>query len=188
MRSRVTQAIDGKPHTGPLPQEVRDELDEISRRAHGSMPHHLHSVALYFVEQFRSLMRILEPSERIDPYARWVKRSDVPNREPPEARQQEPPRCVPAEARLELANPNCRLEPKDYTTLARAYVLSCGTGASGGLDALTEVFSVLQPVKITNTFTSAHHFSRLHLSVIDDTVFAMCRLCQENGMSVPVSP
>ena len=182
LRSRIAQAIEGKPHTGPLSEEVRTELDEISTIADRPPINNRHGLARYCIDRFRGQVRILEPSERIDVYAGWTKHSKVPKRESPETPKKELPQCVPAEARIELANPNCPLEPMDYTALAQAYVLSLVTGASTGLDGITELFSLLQPTKITNSFTTAQHFSRLHLQLVDETVLAVCRLCVENAV------
>lgn len=187
LSSRIREALAGKPHTGPLADEVRTELDEISRIADRYPINNRHFLARYCIDRFRNQVRILEPSEQIDVYAGWTKRSGIPRQELPVRPKEELPSCIPAEARIELVNLNCPLEPAHYTTLAQSYVLSLATGASGGLDGITELFSLLQSRKITNTFTTAHVFSRLHLRLVDETVLAVCRLCLEQPPPATVS-
>lgn len=56
---RIKQALDGKPHGGPLPAERVEELAKMDR-----MPR-------YVVDRLRQHSKILEPNERIDPYRYW---------------------------------------------------------------------------------------------------------------------
>jgi hypothetical protein len=56
---RVRQALDGKPHTGPLPNEQLEYLEHMER---------LHR---YVVDRLRKHSRILEPDAVINPYRHW---------------------------------------------------------------------------------------------------------------------
>ncbi len=61
-RYRITQALKGKPHTGPLPAELLDTLD-------GKGP-----LVNYVTDRLRRLSRILEPDQEIDPYRTFQSR------------------------------------------------------------------------------------------------------------------
>jgi hypothetical protein len=56
---RIKQALEGKPHGGPLPTEQVELLTHMDR-----MPR-------YVVDRLRQHSRILEPNEKIDPYRYW---------------------------------------------------------------------------------------------------------------------
>jgi hypothetical protein len=58
-RYRIRQALDGKPHTGPLPAELLNLL-------RGMVP-----LLNYVVDRLRRHSRILEPDQEIDPYRKW---------------------------------------------------------------------------------------------------------------------
>ena len=67
-----------------------------------------------------------------------------------------------------------KLPSKDYSELAQVYVTALGQGpADGGLVRMTELFTRMDPKKITNTWTTAPYYSRLHLNVIEKTVLAL---------------
>jgi hypothetical protein len=66
---RITQALEGKPHTGPLPNEYLEMLEAMDR-----MPR-------YVVDRLRQHSRILEPNQRIDPYRHWSMRMSELDRE-----------------------------------------------------------------------------------------------------------
>lgn len=89
------------------------------------------------------------------------------------------------EARRELLPPNASvLQPKDFTELARAYVAALGSGqAESGFRAMIELFSNLDPRKISNTWTTAQFYSRFHLNLVEDAVLALCRLCCNDAPS-----
>lgn len=56
---RVRQALDGKPHTGPLPNDQLEYLE------------HMERLLRYVVDRLRKHSRILEPDQRINPYRHW---------------------------------------------------------------------------------------------------------------------
>lgn len=56
---RVRQALDGKPHTGPLPNDQLEYLEHLDRLLH------------YVVDRLRKHSRVLEPDQRINPYRHW---------------------------------------------------------------------------------------------------------------------
>jgi hypothetical protein len=65
-RYRIHQARDGKPHTGPLPNNQLEELELMER------------LQRYVVDRLRKHSRILEPDQKIDPYRHWgAKISDL---------------------------------------------------------------------------------------------------------------
>jgi hypothetical protein len=68
-RYRVRQALDGKPHTGPLPADLLDLLKGMG------------TLLNYVVDRLRRHSRILEPEQEIDPYRKWGARmSELDNR------------------------------------------------------------------------------------------------------------
>lgn len=60
--SRIQNVLDGKPHTGPLPQSFLEELE--------SMP----QLEKYLIERVRHNSRILEPDRQVNPYRHWAAR------------------------------------------------------------------------------------------------------------------
>jgi hypothetical protein len=56
---RAVQALEGKPHTGQLPQPLMDSTKRM-------LP--LHN---YIIDRLRKHSQILEPEQRIDPYRKW---------------------------------------------------------------------------------------------------------------------
>ncbi|HSQ54193.1 MAG TPA: hypothetical protein VLM40_00495, partial [Gemmata sp.] len=79
------------------------------------------------------------------------------------------------DARTELiASAATKFEAKQYTDLARAYVTALGYGpAESGLARIIELFRMMDPKKINNTFITAPHYSRFHLNLVEDTVRAI---------------
>ena len=79
------------------------------------------------------------------------------------------------EARNELLNPNgLKLSALNYTRLARAYVAALSQGPSeAGLPRITALFREMEPGKITNTWTTAPYYSRLHLNLVEDVILAI---------------
>lgn len=79
-RSRVEQALAGKPHTGQMAPEVRDALEEIGKRCAGPV-NNPYNLAKYSIDRMRRESWILEPQEKPDPYADWTKHSDAMRKE-----------------------------------------------------------------------------------------------------------
>ncbi|MFO0824840.1 MAG: hypothetical protein U0792_17265 [Gemmataceae bacterium] len=79
------------------------------------------------------------------------------------------------EARKELLDPSAvKLGAREYTELARAYVLALGQGPSEtGLTRITELFRKMDDKKITNTWTTAAYYSRFHLNLVEDVIRAI---------------
>jgi hypothetical protein len=75
----------------------------------------------------------------------------------------------------ELTDPAAvRLQPKDYTELARAYVGALGHGPSeAGMARITELFRRMDDKKINNTWTTAQYYSRFHLNLVEDVIRAV---------------
>lgn len=92
-----------------------------------------------------------------------------------------------AETRRELADQYTTLRSGDYTEVAGDYLNTMATGTNGGLEMLIDSFGLIQPNKVTNTFTTAQFYSRLHLQLVESVVFAACRYCLENPVPVTVT-
>ncbi|MGH7173009.1 MAG: hypothetical protein ACRELG_22225, partial [Gemmataceae bacterium] len=60
--SRIRNVLDGKPHTGPLPQALLEELE------------HMIMLDRYVIERVRHNSRILEPDRQVNPYRHWAAR------------------------------------------------------------------------------------------------------------------
>src|SRR5262249_11051442 len=74
---RVKQALDGKPHTGPLPPEQLESRE--ARSAKETAPDgRTHRSA---VDRLREPSRILEPHQEVNPYRHWYARSSDLDRE-----------------------------------------------------------------------------------------------------------
>jgi hypothetical protein len=56
---RIKQALEGKPHTGPLPAQDLEYLEHMDR------------LQRFAVDRLRKHARILEPDQKIDPYRHW---------------------------------------------------------------------------------------------------------------------
>jgi hypothetical protein len=84
------------------------------------------------------------------------------------------------EARDQLLGPTGPKAPPEYTALARAYVAALGQGPQEfGLLRMKELFRDMDRTRITNTWTTAPYYSRFHLILIEDTVFAVCQMLLE---------
>jgi hypothetical protein len=74
---RVEQALVGKPHTGLLAPELLDELDALQKqKGETNQANSPFGMADYVIARMREQSRILEPQEKLDPYADWMKQSD----------------------------------------------------------------------------------------------------------------
>ncbi|MBP3958700.1 hypothetical protein J8F10_25930 [Gemmata sp. G18] len=82
------------------------------------------------------------------------------------------------EARNNLLNQNgSDLQSLDYTNLATMYV---GALAQAPLEVaqaqITELFEAMDPRRISNTFTTAPYYSRLHFVLVEATILSLCRM------------
>jgi hypothetical protein len=95
-------------------------------------------------------------------------------------------------ARNELLEPTApALPPLDYTELARGYVRALGPCTDAGVQRFVELYRLMPPRKITNPWVSAQVFSRFHLQLVEETVFAVFpavwRLARDNPVPVVVN-
>jgi hypothetical protein len=60
---RVKQALEGKPHTGALPNDQLEYLE------------HMERLPRYMIDRLRKYSRILEPDQRVDPFRHWTVRT-----------------------------------------------------------------------------------------------------------------
>ena len=69
-RHRIENALQGKPHAGPLPAELMARLETIDEGRNNQ------ASKRYVVDRMRQSSWILEPQERTVAYARWLKHGD----------------------------------------------------------------------------------------------------------------
>ncbi len=72
---RVGQALAGRPHAGLLDPALLEELEQIHTKSLGS-PGNPYGLAHYAVARLREQSRVLEPQEKLDPYAEWMRHGD----------------------------------------------------------------------------------------------------------------
>jgi len=79
------------------------------------------------------------------------------------------------EARNELLGGGAaKLSAPEFTKLTTAYISAVGHGpVETGLPRLAELLTGLDPNRVTNTFTTAPFYSRLHLNVVEEMVLAV---------------
>src|SRR5262249_35519428 len=82
------------------------------------------------------------------------------------------------QARYELLGAEgLKLQSQEYTELAGAFVFALGQWhPEPGLGWATALFREMSPGKITNTWTTAPHFSRSHLILSEEAVASVCRV------------
>src|SRR5262249_36959796 len=66
---RIAQALDGRPHTGPLPAEVLRDVEALKP---ADKPAQGGTLEYYAVERMRQQHRILEPEQEVDAYQYWT--------------------------------------------------------------------------------------------------------------------
>lgn len=187
-RYRVQQALAGSPLGGSLATELLADRAAIQTRVSANGTNNPHLRAAFVIDTFRTISRIVEPEEEVDPYAFWAKPDSakagasrpacVPHsRRPPSGADESPPRDLDALKRELIEAGSANLAPAPYTELARDYATALGRGHGAGLRGLIELFrKLLPPKQITNTWTTASYYSRFHLLLIEDAVFAACQL------------
>ncbi|MCS6866685.1 MAG: hypothetical protein NZS48_16655 [Gemmata sp.] len=73
---RIDQALAEKPHAGPLDQQILNDLEQMSRKNGRGPVNNPYDLAKYSIDRMRKESWILEPHEKPDPYANWIKWSD----------------------------------------------------------------------------------------------------------------
>ena len=78
------------------------------------------------------------------------------------------------EARAVLIGPvKTKTSPLEFTKLAQAYVSAAGHGpVEDGLKRIVELFQRMDPGRVTNAFTTAQFYSRLHINLVEEVVLA----------------
>ncbi|MBX3399682.1 MAG: hypothetical protein KF873_13145 [Gemmataceae bacterium] len=67
-----------------------------------------------------------------------------------------------------------RYSAQRYVNICRAYAATLGQSPTDfGIPRLAELFSIVDPARVTNTFTSAPYYSRLHLNLVEEVVLAI---------------
>jgi hypothetical protein len=62
-RHRIEEAVAGRPHAGPLSEDVRQSLQRLDK------------MNCFIVDRLRQHSRILEPDQKVDPYRIWAAKS-----------------------------------------------------------------------------------------------------------------
>lgn len=75
-KSRVDEALAGKPGAGPTPRELLDELEAIRKKGAKTL-NDPHTIAYYVIGRMREQSTILEPREKSDPYSEWMKLEEL---------------------------------------------------------------------------------------------------------------
>jgi cellulose synthase operon protein C len=75
-KSRVDEALAGKPGTGPTSRELLDELEAIRKKGAKTL-NDPHTFAHYAIGRMREQSTILEPREKSDPYSEWMKLEEL---------------------------------------------------------------------------------------------------------------
>ena len=76
---RIDQAVAGKPHAGQLPGELLAELQELHKKSQSfpsGVANNNLGLAHYVISRLREQSRVLEPQEKLDPYAEFMKQAD----------------------------------------------------------------------------------------------------------------
>lgn len=91
-----------------------------------------------------------------------------------------------AAARHELLDANAaKIPAREFTALGQTYLMALGeTVPETGLASMIELFRDMNPHRITNTWTTAQYFSRFHLELAEDAMFAACRLESDQPLIV----
>jgi hypothetical protein len=77
-------------------------------------------------------------------------------------------------ARQEILSGAAKVQVLKFTKLVQTYIAALGHGpADFGLPRIVELFHKLDPARITNTFTTGSYYSRLHLNLVEEVVFAI---------------
>jgi len=73
---RVDQLLAGRSPTAQMSEELTAELDEIHKKSSGGQTNNPYKLAHYVISRMRDQSRVLEPHEKLDPYAEWTKSTD----------------------------------------------------------------------------------------------------------------
>jgi hypothetical protein len=73
---RIDQVLMAKPHAGQLSEEVLAELEDIHKRSGSGPANNPYKLAHYVISRMRDRSQVLEPHEKLDPYAEWTKSTD----------------------------------------------------------------------------------------------------------------
>jgi hypothetical protein len=115
---RIEQALGGKPHNGPLSNELLDRLDQIDSTHRGT--NKTPSLPRYMIDRMREQSRVLDPQEKFSPYRLWQKHGDEISKELSELPDVKKP--AELQSRIEkllLGGPKGKLSPEN-----RIFVLS----------------------------------------------------------------
>ncbi|MBA4066609.1 MAG: hypothetical protein C0501_23475 [Isosphaera sp.] len=78
---RVDQVLAGLPRTGPLAAELVAELEDIRAKGKAGGTNNPFTRAEYVINRLREQSRVIEPQERLDPYALFTRTQDALRKE-----------------------------------------------------------------------------------------------------------
>ena len=152
-RHRIDQALAGTPAAGGLPPKLADELDRIQAqgRADFKAPH---GTAYYAIARMRNESRILEPIEKIGPYADQARNAADPFRTAlADLPRERTPKVLERKVRdLLKSGPDGRpTADSRFQVLTQAVPLAGRVGEAFAVELLTLVSDAMQPTAGTHT-------------------------------------
>lgn len=72
----------------------------------------------------------------------------------------------------DLLDPAVVRSSEDFALVANVYIAACGQ-SEATIPRIVDFFSKVHPSKVSNGFTTAPHYSRFHLRVVEQTVLAL---------------
>jgi len=170
---RIKQATTGLAHDGPLPRGLVEELPEIRK----SMKDRDRDTR-YAIDIVRYVSRILEPSERVDPYLPWKRgftasqrttqesAANLVDQENTEESQDQRSRDFAGETLADLEAASTPVARRRAVTHCIA-ILSRQTWSERS-PCLIKLIEQLP--RFPNTWTTVRHYSRTHLEIVDRLV------------------
>jgi hypothetical protein len=144
-KSRVELVLAGRPHTGPLAPELRDELEDIHKRSGTGAPNNPLKLAHYVISRMREQSNILEPHEKLDPYAEWTKSQDSLKKELADLHSiRDPSRLAERVRKLSKEGvPGKNAKEVHFALLQEAIPLSTRVGEAFAVELLQQVPAAL---------------------------------------------
>jgi hypothetical protein len=143
-RWRIEQILAGKPHSGPLPSEQLEYLEQIRREAETNKSDPALGMVNYVVQRMRRESLIVDPDEELDPYRHTKREHDKLLRELARLADIHEPRILrDGLRRLVSEIQSSRLPELRLRILADALQLSSRVGATLGGELLDKVLPLL---------------------------------------------
>jgi cellulose synthase operon protein C len=152
-KSRVDQVLAGKLPVGPLSPEHLDEIEDIHKRSGQGAPNNPLKLAYYVISRMRDQSNILEPHEKLDPYAEWTKSQDPLKKELAELHSIRDPNRLAERVRKLAKEPIAGKSSKEvqFSLLHEAIPLSPRVGEAFAVELLQQVPATLASWPPPNT-------------------------------------